>query len=167
MTMKTMKFAKEKVRAGCQTWHLASVFLFTDNTIVFEHQLRPEGIVAFVAILNIFFGIQFLRFRFLDDKPNKGLVFGIPVQVILLVIVVAFAVFLLRSTVFGRYLYAVGGNRKAAWLCGLPIRRVELAAYAISGALAGLAGVLLSILSIAIRIGDPTGPPPAPGAHKE
>jgi ribose transport system permease protein len=49
----------------------------------------------------------------------------------------------LSRTTFGRYLYAVGGNRKAAWLCGVPVRQVELASYVISGALAGLAGVLM------------------------
>jgi ribose transport system permease protein len=49
----------------------------------------------------------------------------------------------MSRTTFGRYLYAVGGNRQAAWLCGLPVRRVELSAYAITGALAGLAGVLM------------------------
>jgi ribose transport system permease protein len=49
----------------------------------------------------------------------------------------------MSRTTFGRHLYALGGNRKAAWLSGIPVRRVELAAYTTSGALAGLAGVLM------------------------
>jgi hypothetical protein len=56
---------------------LISVFLFTDSTIVFEHEIRPEGIVAFVAILNIFLGIQFLRFRFIDYRSSPAFAFGI------------------------------------------------------------------------------------------
>jgi len=45
---------------------------------------------------------------------------------------------------FGRYLYAVGGNREAARLSGLPVDRVRIAAYAISGTLAGFGGMVLA-----------------------
>jgi ribose transport system permease protein len=68
---------------------------------------------------------------------------GVPAPVILMLILYVIGHVVLSRTTFGRYLYAVGGNRKAAWLCGLPVRRVELAAYTISAALAGLAGVLI------------------------
>lgn len=68
---------------------------------------------------------------------------GIPNGVVLMLLLYSVGHIVLSRTTFGRYLYAVGGNRKAAWLCGVPVRRVELASYAISGALAGLAGVLM------------------------
>jgi ribose transport system permease protein len=68
---------------------------------------------------------------------------GIPNPVILMLALYAIGHVVLSWTTFGRYLYAVGGNRKAAWLCGVPVRRVELVAYVISGSLAGLAGVLM------------------------
>jgi len=68
---------------------------------------------------------------------------GIPNGVVLMLLLYAIGHVVLSRTTFGRYLYAVGGNRKAAWLCGVPVRRVELASYVISGALAGLAGVLM------------------------
>jgi ribose transport system permease protein len=48
--------------------------------------------------------------------------------------------FLLRSTRFGHYVYAIGGNREAARFTGLPIEAVEISAYALAGALAGAAG---------------------------
>jgi rhamnose transport system permease protein len=62
-------------------------------------------------------------------------------------VVVAFAIaggtlLLLRYTRTGRNLYAVGGNAEAARLRGVPVRRVVFAAYAFSGAMAGLAGLL-------------------------
>ena len=44
----------------------------------------------------------------------------------------------------GRYLYAVGGNREAARLSGVPVRRVTLLAYVASGLLAGLGGVIMA-----------------------
>jgi galactofuranose transport system permease protein len=50
----------------------------------------------------------------------------------------------LRYTRFGRHVLAVGGNEEAARLMGLPVARIKLAVYAMSGALAGLAGVLLA-----------------------
>ena len=48
----------------------------------------------------------------------------------------------LRFTTFGRYIYAIGGNPEAAKLSGIKVAQVQLAAYMISGLLAGLAGVL-------------------------
>jgi ribose transport system permease protein len=74
---------------------------------------------------------------------TRSSVASVPTPVILMLILYAIGHIILSRTTFGRYLYAVGGNRKAAWLCGLPVRRVELAAYTISAALAGLAGVLM------------------------
>lgn len=73
----------------------------------------------------------------------RGAVVGIPNPVILMLVLYGIGHVILSRTTFGRYLYAVGGNRKAAWLCGVPVRRVELASYVISGGLAGLAGVLM------------------------
>jgi simple sugar transport system permease protein len=55
--------------------------------------------------------------------------------------VAVFAV-LLRLTVFGRYVYAIGGNEEAARLSGIPVDRVKIAAYAFSGMLSTLAGIL-------------------------
>jgi len=74
---------------------------------------------------------------------TRGSLVGIPNPVILMLALYAIGHVVLSRTTFGRYLYAVGGNRKAAWLCGVPVRRVELSAYVISGSLAGLAGVLM------------------------
>jgi simple sugar transport system permease protein len=49
---------------------------------------------------------------------------------------------LLRRTTFGRYIYAIGGNEQATRFSGVAVERVKIAVYAISGALACLAGVL-------------------------
>jgi galactofuranose transport system permease protein len=52
------------------------------------------------------------------------------------------AVVALRSTPFGRYVLAAGGNAEAARLAGVPVRRTIITVYAVSALLAGLAGVL-------------------------
>lgn len=68
---------------------------------------------------------------------------GIPFQAFLVIAIVAIAAWVVRSTVFGRYLLATGGNEPAARLAGVPVARVKLAVYVISGLLAGLAGLIV------------------------
>lgn len=67
---------------------------------------------------------------------------GIPVMAYVAAVVVAIVAFLVRRTTFGRQLMAVGDNRAASSLAGLPVRRTLLLVYVISGLLAALAGVL-------------------------
>lgn len=73
---------------------------------------------------------------------GRGRPLGIPVQVILMLVIVALAVWALRATVFGRYVLATGGNEPAARLAGVPVNRVKLAVYGLSGLLSGLAGLI-------------------------
>jgi ribose/xylose/arabinose/galactoside ABC-type transport system permease subunit len=63
------------------------------------------------------------------------------------------AAVLLRYTVVGRYILAIGSNEAAARLCGVPVERVRLLVYALMGALAGIAGVLEFAT---LTVGDPT-----------
>ena len=72
-----------------------------------------------------------------------GLPGGFPVPALAMLAVIAVGAFALGRTRFGRYVYAVGGNEEASRLSGVPVPRVKLAVYAISGACSGLAAVLL------------------------
>jgi ribose/xylose/arabinose/galactoside ABC-type transport system permease subunit len=69
---------------------------------------------------------------------------GIPLPVVVMLAVVAAASFVLGQTRFGRYVYAIGGNEEAARLSGINVGGVKLGVYVISGALAGLASLLLA-----------------------
>lgn len=75
---------------------------------------------------------------------GRGHVGPVPVQVVVAVLTVLVALFLLRSMKVGRYLLAVGGNPAAARLAGVPVRRTLISAYAASGLLAGLAGLIVA-----------------------
>ncbi|MFQ6098782.1 MAG: ABC transporter permease, partial [Armatimonadota bacterium] len=66
----------------------------------------------------------------------------IPVPALIFVAVAIVSHVILSTQRFGRHVYAVGGNEEAARLSGIPVDRVKIATYAISGFLAGLAGVL-------------------------
>lgn len=72
-----------------------------------------------------------------------GRPFGVPFQVILMVIFVIVAAWMLRATLFGRHILAVGGNESAARLSGVPVARVKRVVYAASGLLAGVAGLVV------------------------
>jgi galactofuranose transport system permease protein len=73
---------------------------------------------------------------------GTGDLFGIPVSVLVAAVLAVAAGLVVQRTTFGRQLVAVGGNRAASTLAGLPVRRVLLGVYAICGVLAGVAGVL-------------------------
>jgi rhamnose transport system permease protein len=75
------------------------------------------------------------------DIP-KATVLGIPVVAIVVAAVVGIAAYYLRTFRSGRDLYAIGSNPPAARLAGIPVRRRVFATFAVSGAIAGLAGVL-------------------------
>jgi D-xylose transport system permease protein len=67
---------------------------------------------------------------------------GIPVPVFILLAVALTGAFLTRNTVFGRYLYAIGGNPDAARLSGISLRKHILAVFCLMGALAGVASLI-------------------------
>lgn len=77
-------------------------------------------------------------------KLGSGRVLSIPVPVIIAIAVFGVFVLVLRQTRFGRHVVAVGGNRAAAKMSGLPIDRLVIAVYVISGVTAGIAGMLLA-----------------------
>ncbi len=75
---------------------------------------------------------------------GAGTVLGVPVSVILLVVVGAIAAYVTARTPFGRRIYAVGGNERAALLSGVPVDRVKLLVYMISGGCAAVAGLIVA-----------------------
>ena len=90
-----------------------------------------------------------------EGDPFYGLgggdTFGLPNPFLLFLVLALLVWIALDRTVFGRQLYAVGGNEKAALLSGLEVDRLKLTVYVISAVLAGLAGVVeVSYLSSAI-----------------
>jgi ribose transport system permease protein len=68
---------------------------------------------------------------------------GVPISIFIVLVVAALAVYALNFRALGRAVYAVGGNREAARVCGISIRRTKVYVYAISGVLAAIGGVLL------------------------
>jgi rhamnose transport system permease protein len=114
--------------------------------------LKVPAIVATLGTLSIFRGIDYV-IAGPDQVPLAGLpegftdwsradVLGIPVFVLVTIAVVAVGMVLLRSTRFGRQVYAVGSNPEAAAILGIPARLVVFVSFSVCGLLAGLAGIM-------------------------
>ncbi|MFM0322690.1 ABC transporter permease [Caballeronia glebae] len=71
-----------------------------------------------------------------------GKVAGVPFQILLMLALVAFFTWIVRKTLFGKFLLVTGGNEEAAYLSGIPTARVKMIAYTVCAALAGLAGLI-------------------------
>jgi ribose transport system permease protein len=85
------------------------------------------------------------EFQFL----GLGRVLGIPFQVIVMAVLVVLAAWIIRKTVFGRQILAIGGNERASGLSGIAVKKVKLAVYAISGFCAGIAGLVVIAINSA------------------
>ena len=89
-------------------------------------------------------------FTWLGRESSLGF---LPNAVVLMLVLYVVAHFVMAQTVLGRYIYAVGGNREAARLSGVPVQRVIVGVYVVSAALAGLGGV---IIASQLKSGGPT-----------
>lgn len=75
---------------------------------------------------------------------GTGYVGPFPIPFLIAVVIFAALYFVLNKTVFGRNIYAVGGNNSAARLCGINVGRIKMAAYIIVGVLTALSGYILA-----------------------
>jgi len=75
---------------------------------------------------------------------GTGIFLGVPMPVWISAVLVGVFVLVTRKTRFGRYVYAVGGNERAALLTGLRVNRIKLWVYTLGGGLAGVAGLIVT-----------------------
>lgn len=80
----------------------------------------------------------------LNEVLGSGMVLGIPVPVIVALVIVLAIYVLLSRTRVGRYFYALGGNREAARLSGISVRKYTCLAYVLCGTLTGITGIMLT-----------------------
>ena len=86
----------------------------------------------FLILIIMYFSVQFANYR------------GIPVVFIILGVTVGIFAFITKNTVFGRYIYAVGGNARSAKLSGINSEKVIFFVHVIMGGLAGLSGIVFT-----------------------
>ena len=117
---------------------------------VFVAGLRLNPFIVTLATWEIFAGMTLVITKGYPIRPlgdqftffGKGDIFGIPLPVIFFMVIGAILIWLLTQTRFGRNIFAVGGNREAAILVGIHVKRVEFLAFGLAGMFAALAGIL-------------------------
>jgi ribose transport system permease protein len=75
---------------------------------------------------------------------GRGQILGVPYSIVLLVLLAIVCHFVLARTIFGRSVYATGGNEVASRLAGIPTSRIIMTTYVICGILAAIAGLILA-----------------------
>lgn len=115
-------------------------------------RLKINPIITTLGMMSILEGLAFIYTQgktIFGDAINsieflsRGRVLEfIPVPVIVLFGLYFLAFMMLRHTVFGARLFAVGNNEKAAWLAGVNTNNVKLAAFTLAGMLAGIGGIM-------------------------
>lgn len=131
---------------------LVGVILGFFNGVIIAQFKLPAFIVT-LATMNIAQGIAYIysggrSARITNDAYTQigtGKLFGfLPLPVVYMVILTIIFIIILNKTRFGTNIFAIGGNREAARLSGVPSKKVEIAVYTIAGLLAALAGIVLS-----------------------
>ena len=113
--------------------------------------LRIPPIIATLSSSFIVLSVDISYGRGLQIKPPPALadftnfqIVGVPLLAILIALFAILAGIALRRLVYGRSVLAIGQNMRAAWLAGIPVERIRLITYVLSGALAGIDGALLA-----------------------
>jgi ribose transport system permease protein len=112
---------------------------------------KINSIIATLGMLNILGGLALMVTQgqtvygpALDDIGflSSGVVAGVRVPIVIMFALYALFYVVLSHTLFGAQLYAVGSNERAAWLSGLRVDRIRIAAFVLAGVLAGAGGVM-------------------------
>ena len=109
-------------------------------------------LIATLGSLSIVRGLSFVLSGGLTQSIDnegfsflgRGFVLGVPFQVLVMAALFALAAWVMKSSVWGRSIYAVGGNALASRLSGLPVPRLQMSVYVLSGLSAALGGVFLA-----------------------
>lgn len=130
---------------------IGTVLGAVSGVLVTKGRLQP--FIATLVTMTVYRGLTMI---YMDGKPisnlgdsftlkvvGKGNFYRIPIPVIMFIVIFVIFMFVLEKTTFGRRIYATGSNWQAAKLAGVNIDRTKLIAYAISGGMAALSGLIL------------------------
>lgn len=125
--------------------------------------IRMPPMIATLASSFIVRSFSITFFRGMQIKPPADLswivnirLLGVPLPFIFAVVVAAIMQVLLTRGQYGRYIMAIGQNLKAAWLCGVNVKKYKLITYMLCGMFAGLTGILLAAFTsgATLNMGD-------------
>lgn len=117
-------------------------------------KLRSNAMIVTLGTMAVFQGISYLisGSKTFHNLPKSFMYIGqgriinrlIPVNVIIMIVIVAIAIFILSKTSVGRKVYAAGDNPEAARLAGLNVAKIKVLSFTVAGALVGISAILLA-----------------------
>jgi D-xylose transport system permease protein len=150
----TYKFIAQGLVPPWMGYAIAAIVTVAMFLMLFQSRARKQKygiqlqsltweLVRTVIFSIIMWGYVLIVNRVFEDNSDKTLE-GVPFLVILLVIIAFLMHYISTNTRFGRYAYAIGGNREAARLSGIDIKKSMFSVYITMGTLMGVAGVALA-----------------------
>jgi ribose transport system permease protein len=144
--------------AGCAGIAICALAGALNGFMITTFQIPP-----FIVTLGMMMMASGLSFRLSEGRSipelpatffwlGRGQTLGVPHPILLMIVLYALAHVVMSRMVFGRYVYAIGSNKRAAFLSGVPVQRILIAVYTICGAVAGLGGI---VLTSQLSAGDP------------
>jgi ribose transport system permease protein len=136
---------------------LGTLFGLIQGAISSRFRLEPfivtlAGLQAARGLALVVSGNQYINISYGEGPGLAPPVFAIlgqrlfdntvPVATLVFIVFAGIATFVLNTTRFGRYVFAVGGNERAARISGIPVSTIKISVYAITGFAAGLAGIV-------------------------
>lgn len=127
----------------------AAIGLF-DGVLVTRLKMLPFIVTLSVSIMLAGLALAISGGKTVYGLPESftwlgaGKIGSFPVAVILMLLIYVVCWFILSKTVFGHQVYAIGGNREAAFLAGVNVKKVECVCYVLSGVLSVVAGIVLT-----------------------
>ena len=143
--------------AGVNVWLAVIVAVLLGALVgvvngLFATRLRLNPLIVTLGMMSIVSGSALILTGGLT-KPlmvagfnwiGQGRLFGVPVPLILMMVTYLALSIVLSRTRFGRFVYATGGNTEASRLIGLPVERVQITLYVVSGVSGAVAGTMLA-----------------------
>lgn len=129
---------------------LLGAFLGFINGIIITG-LKLNSLIVTIGMVGIYTGINLVitKGQAILNIPKmiyflgQGSVFNIPMPTIILVIMAVIVLIIVKLTRLGRYMYAIGNNRETAKILGLPVMPVRIFAFALTGMLSAMAGLIM------------------------
>ncbi len=128
---------------------------FLNGTLITKLKLPP--FIVSLGTMSAFRGISYVMnngqpynvpsYKYL----GSGVVFGVPVSILIFILFVAVAGFLLRYTRLGRYTYAIGSNREAAFHAGVNVDRNLIYIYSLTGLFVGIAAMIATSRTVSAQ----------------
>ncbi len=128
---------------------------FLNGVLITKLKLQP--FIVTLGTMSAFRGISYVwnngqpynvpSYKYLGE----GIVLGIPISVVIFVIIIAMAGFLLKYSRLGRYTYAIGSNREAAFHAGVNVDRNLIYIYTFTGLLVGIAAMIATSRTVSAQ----------------